>query len=377
MLPKLYDEFLTRSQGYGKTYLGTVNCCTKCKATEARNGAYTLELETTVNDDCANLLISQRIIEVKPNPFDPAQFFEIQNTVRKPNGRITCKAKHIKSLLFGICSEGVSASEESTLYTKTGTPAELWSTLHDDYIATPHPFIFSTDISSHGTMSLGFNLPETLGNILGGKEGSFTDTFGGEFHWNNYVISFLRSRGRKINYQLRYGQNISDAEQTESCETTYTHVLPYGKVNSSGGGKFTISALPYIIANSQAQRTKVYMLDCSEFLEQFVLNTGQDGNIEQICAAMTTYAQSYATINALGKLKAGIRVTARAELDEMAQIGLCDTVEVVLDNFGTTTTAKITQVTYDCLLERWDKIVVGEPKITVADMILNRRKYAR
>ena len=68
MLPKLYDELTTSASGYSKTFLGTINHCTKCKVTEVRNGSYTLSLETTVNDDCAGMLTSQKIIGVKANP---------------------------------------------------------------------------------------------------------------------------------------------------------------------------------------------------------------------------------------------------------------------------------------------------------------------
>jgi phage-related protein len=90
---------------------------------------------------------------------------------------------------------------------------------------------------------------------------------------------------------------------------------------------------------------------------------------------MTAYALQYASINALGNLDINIDVTLRAELDEMNQIGLCDIVKVILDPFGTSATAKITSVTYDALLERWDKIVIGSPKITMADLILDKRRF--
>ena len=90
---------------------------------------------------------------------------------------------------------------------------------------------------------------------------------------------------------------------------------------------------------------------------------------------MTNYARTYAANRSLGKVSVSIDITLRAELDEMAQIGLCDTVSVILDNFGTTATAKITETTYDSLMERWDKLVVGATRVTVADMILNRKRY--
>ena len=125
MLPKLYNEFLMTSQGYGKTFLGTVNHCKKCLVTEKRNGAYTLELETTVNDDCAGALLSERILKIKPNPFDNPQCFEIQNTVRRPDGIIRARAKHIKSNLFNICTEG-STQVENAIASFTGTPSDIW-----------------------------------------------------------------------------------------------------------------------------------------------------------------------------------------------------------------------------------------------------------
>lgn len=104
MLPKLYDELTTRTSGYSKTFLGTLNHCTKCKVKEVRNGSYTLSLETTINDDCADILTSQKIISVKANPFDGDQLFEIQRTERSTNGIIKVEAKHVKNLCCQICS---------------------------------------------------------------------------------------------------------------------------------------------------------------------------------------------------------------------------------------------------------------------------------
>ena len=106
MLPKLYDEFLMTNGGFGKNFLGTLTGCTKCHVREVRNGAYTVSLETTVNDDCAALLVPQKFIAVKPNPSDNIQYFEVQRVERTADGRIKAEAKHVKNLCFQICSEG-------------------------------------------------------------------------------------------------------------------------------------------------------------------------------------------------------------------------------------------------------------------------------
>jgi len=374
MLPKLYDELTTSASGYSKTFLGTINHCTKCKVTEVRNGSYTLSLETTVNDDCAGMLTSQKIIGVKANPFDSDQLFEIQRTERGTDGIIKVEGKHVKNFCCQICSEG-DYSDEHTDAHETGTPAQIWNKLKSDYISTNIPFTFSSDITVSRNFSLGINTAESLGNILGGKEGSFLDVWGGEFHWNNYTIEFLSSRGRSTGYQIRYGSNISDVRQVESCESTYTHVLPYGKV-SNGSHKINFYAPLYTIPNTQSLYTKVFMLDCTDLLDNY--EVGDKGAGYDTCrTAMTNYARTYAANNNLGKLSVSISVTLRAELDEMQQIGLCDSVSVILDNFGTKATAKITEATYDSLLERWDKLVIGDARVTVADVIINRKRYVK
>lgn len=374
MLPKLYDEFSTTGRDFNRRYLGTINHCTKCQVKEVRNGAYTLSLETTVLDDCADLITSQKIVGVKPNPFDPVQFFEITKTERTVDGKIKADATHVKNLAFQICTKG-DQGYDGNIFVFNGSPTAVWNELKADYIPTAIPFQFFTNISTAKDFSLGMSIPESLGNILGGKVGSFLDVWGGEYHWDNYNINLLSSRGTTKSYQIRYGKNVSDATQTETCESAYTHILPYGKV-SLGNKKINFYAQPVAIADSESIYTKVFMLECTNFLDAY--EVGEFGyHYEEVRAAMQTYAATYARANNLGKLSVSISVTLRAELDEMEQIGLCDTVNIILDNFGTKAYAKITEVTYDALLERWDKIQIGTPKITLADLIINKERYIR
>lgn len=376
MLPKLFDEVQMVGGQFSYRYLGTLTNCLKCEVTEVRNGAYTLSLETTVNDDCADLILSQRMIGIKPNPFDNMQFFEIQKTERTLDGIIKAEAKHVKCLCFAICTNGNSVTPEDPIIYH-GTAQQTWNEIVNNNISGVVPFSFSSNISTAADFKLGLTISESLGNILGGKEGSFLDVFGGEFKWDNFNIYLYASRGINRNYKIKYGQNISDASQTETSENTYSHILPYAWI-STGSAKISISAPLVAIPNSSSVYQKVFSLDCTELLDPYVYGpTTQAGTItlRQAQAMMTAYALQYASINDLGNLDLNIDVTLRAELDEMNQIGLCDTVKVILDLFGTTATAKVTSVTYDALLERWNKIEIGSPKITMADLILNKRRF--
>lgn len=377
MKPKLYNEFQFQSGAYSYNYLGTLTDCRKCKVTEARNGAYTLSLETTVNDDVADLILSQRMIGVKPNPTDNMQFFEIQKTERTLDGIIKAEAKHIKSLCFAICTNGDSTTPDDPIIFR-GTAQQTWNEIINNYVSSTVPFNFSSNISTVADFKSGLTISETLGNILGGKEGSFLDVFGGEYKWDNFNIYLNASRGVNRNYKIKYGQNISDASQSETCENVYSHILPFAWIATPSSAKVSISAPLVEISNNSSAYQKVYSLDCSELLDPYVYGSSLvPGTItlQQAQAMMTAYALQYASINSLGNLDINIDVTLRAELDEMSQIGLCDNVKVILDPFGTEATAKITSVTYDALLECWDKIVIGSPKITVADLILDKRRF--
>lgn len=377
MLPRLYDVNITEGGQPNKTFLGTLTACKRCNVRENTDGIFTLGLDTTVNDDCAGAILSQRFIGIKPNPFDDMQLFEIQKTSRSLKGIITAEAKHIKNLCFQICSEGDFTFDGQDPKTYTGTPAQTWNKLISDYITDVVPFSFSSDITTAAAFRLGLSEAETLGNILGGKEGSFLDTWHGDYHWDNFNINFLRSRGKKSSYAIRYGQNISSAIQTEACDGLYSQILPHGKV-SYGNRKITFFAPPVLISGSQSRLRKTFLLDCTSMLDAYSIPDNGSSHEQEyalIRQAMTAYAQKYANDNNLGIPQVGIKVDVPAALDEMKQLGLYDTVNVILDNFGTTATAQITDVTYDALNERWKSLTVGSPTVTVADLILNPRRF--
>lgn len=377
MIPRLFNSFDTTASGVGAyDFLGSISHCRKCLCTEVRNEEYTLDLETTVNDPVANILLSQRIIAAKANPHDPTQHFVIQKTERNLSGIVKVYAKHVKDFACQLHSEG-DVGTTDTPFSYNLTPAGVWNKLFETpspYIPDACPFTFTSDISTTADFYLGFNDPKTLGAILGGEEGSIKDMYSGEYHYDNYAISFLASRGTTSGYKIRYGQNISTAKQIEDSSQTYSHILPYCSVSRVDGKYIYLFAPLYTIPNSESRTKKVFILDCSDAAAEFQVGmTGQ--HWDEVKTAITNYAAHYAASNCIGKSNVSIEVTTRAELDAMKQLGLCDTVKVVLDEFGITTTAKITSVTYNTLLERWEKMTVGTASVTLADLILNKRRY--
>lgn len=378
MIPKLYNSFSTTNRDGAGTFLGSMTHCRKCLVTEVRNGEYTLELETTVRDPTADSILSQRIIGAKANPKDPVQHFIIEKTERSLSGLIKASAKHVKEYVCQLVSEGdINRTDIPTTYNLT--PTGVWNKLFaigggTPYITDVCPFTFTSNINTKVNFALGFNSPITLGAILGGTEGSILDMFGGEYKFDNYDVSFLSSRGSTSGYSLRYGQNISSAKQTEDSSHTYSHILPYCSVSRTDGKYIWLFSPLYEIPNSECSKKKVFVLDCSDAAEGYQVGT-QGQHYSDVRTAITNYAAQYAKSSGIGKVDVSIEVTTRAELDAMLNLGLCDTVKVILDNFGLTTTAKITSVTYNSIMERWEKMTVGTAPVKLADIILNKRRY--
>lgn len=378
MIPKLYDSFDIVNANGVSDFLGSITHCKKCMVTEVRNQEYTLSLETTVNDPVADLLLSQRIIAAKANPKDPIQYFVIEKTERSLSGIIKVSAKHVKDFACQFVSEGDTVPTDiPTTYNLS--PSGVWDKLFGNdggvpYIPDTCPFTFTSDITTKADFYLGFNNPVTLGSILGGTEGSIRDLYSGEYKYDNYSISYLSSRGVVSGYALRYGQNISSAKQTEDSSQTYTHILPYCSVSRTDGKYIYVFSPLYAIPNSECRTKKTFVLDCSDAAEGYQIGIRGE-HYSEVQAVITSYAAQYAKSNGIGKIDVSIEVTTRAELDAMLRLGLCDTVKVVLDDFGITTTAKITSVTYNTLMERWEKMIVGTASVTLADLILNKRRY--
>lgn len=374
MIPRLYDRFGAQVRTGATDFIGTITHCRKCFVKEVRNGEYTLELETTVNDPIAEYLISQRIIEAKPNPGDGNQFFEIQGTRRKNKNIISATAKHVRSFLYQVESQGdIDYTNQINSYNLT--PEGVWNKLFNDgYITGSTPYTFYSDISSTVDFSLGFNEPKMLGAIFGAENGSMTDMYGGEFHFDNYDVQFKQSRGKVTDYQLRYGKNITSLDQSENCAQTYSHIRPYGQIATTSGRNIYLYADLYQIPNNECKTKKVLPLDCSEAVRAMQVGSAGSG-YSAARAAMTAYAAQYAAANSLGKVNVSITVGTRAELDSMQFLRLCDTVKVVLDNYGVMTTAKIVSATYNSLLERWESLTVGGIPLTLADLFMNRKKY--
>lgn len=394
MIPKLYAP--TNLYGTSRTFLGNINHCQSCKVREVENGEYTLSLITDVSDFTAENLLAQRLIKALANPHDQPQFFVISKVDRKTDNTIEVTAEHIHTIAnqFVTTSTNVYASEKDEIINTT--PAGAWNAVNAQ-LTENTPFVFSTDIITLADYWLGLSKPETLGNILSNNEGGFLNLWGGSYHYDNFNIELLQSRGSVKSFELKYGKNISDSTQTEDSSNLYSHILSYGTVIARSGygssrseRSLSLSTPEVAIPNSQSVLKRVFPYDCSELEE--IKNAivyshyGDDENgnshtpgdgYAEARALIQAAGLRYATSQDLGVPNVSITVTHRSELDRMTDIALGDTVRVRLDNFGTRVNARITETVFDSINERWDTLHIGEQKVTLVSVLLNQKKYLR
>lgn len=360
MIPLIYETTSRILSLNSMHYLGRLTGCTECTVEESRNADYTLSASVVKNSECAESAVVQNYIYAKPNPTDEPQFFEIYEVVEK-NNVLSIKAKHIKH----NCYNNILAAGETSaqLY----SPAEAYENLSALF---DNNYVFSSDITNRKSINLGYTQVCTLGDFLGGLEGSLLDLFGGEYKWNNFNVSLLKNRGQKRAYSLKWGDNISSYEKTQSSETTISHVCAYATVYDEFSKQdIQIIADPYEIFEQKSKTNKLSVYPVPDNLVNgIIVNSSTGDGYEFVKNTCRIAATAYIGGDKLGEIKSNIKVDVEAVLDDMQQFNLCDTVTVILSD-SIAAESKIVKTTYDTLRERYKQLELGSFKTKLSDFV--------
>lgn len=346
MRPRLYTE-ATGLQGNGA---GILSDCITCTVTEERNGGFELELQYPVTGLHYGDIAMRALLLVDPNPYAQAQYFRVYKISRPINGVVTVNAAHISYDLSGV---PVSAF-------KAGTAADALTGLAAHAAVACH-YTFWTDLSTAAEFAV--PAPMSLRKALGGTDGSVLGVFGGEYEWDNTTVKLHAHRGTDRGVTIRYGKNLTDVTQEENCANVYTGVYPYW-ADSDGN----ITELPEKIVNAPGQYNfvKILPLDLSsDFAEQ------------PTAADLRDAAKNYVKSNNIGVPIVNLRLSYTqleqtveyAGTANLERVSLCDTVRVEFERLGVDATAKVIKCTYNTLLERYDRVELGDAKSSLADTI--------
>lgn len=349
--PRYYDG-TTGLQGNG---VGVLRDCISCTVTEERNGSYELEMVYPITGQHYSSIKLRGLIKAKPNPYSVEQLFRVYEISRPINGQVTVYAQHISYDLSGVPVSPCTGDRASTALAALAQAA-----------AVDMPFTLWTDLNTAADFAV--TEPSSLRRMLGGVEGSILDVYGGEYEWDNYTVKLHAHRGSDRGVTIRYGKNLVDLKQEESCAEVYTGVYPYVK-NSDD----TLLQLPekVVYAEGSYDYKRILTLDLSDKFD--------DEENPATEAGLREAAKEYMSANSIGKPTVSLTVSfAQLEQTEeykgmalLERVGLCDTVHVIFAKLGVTADAKCIKTAYNVLLGRYDSVELGDARSTLADTVAN------
>lgn len=349
MIPILYEKNETSFTTNG---IGRLMDTTRCICTEERNGEYEIELEYAVSGKLFDEIKHSRIIVAKPSQNEPPQAFRIYK-ISKPmmNGLITVNAHHISYQLNNIPVSPFSASSLSVSLQ-----------MLKSHSMENNPFTFSTDKSS--TVPCGMSVPTMCRSMMGGHEGSILDRYGGEWHFDNYTCELLNARGSDNGVTIRYGKNLTDLEQEENIENTYTGIVPFWQASDSDECVY-------------ASAVYASTADAFPFHKTNIIDFSQNFDAKPTSAELTTIAQQYIVDNNIGHPVVSLNVNfidlansvEYKDIAPLETISLCDTVTVIFEKLGIEEKAKVVRTEWDVLNEKYESIQIGSIQTSLATTI--------
>ena len=347
MKPVLYPS---QETAFGSNGLGVLTDAASCVITEERNGAFELEMTYPVSGIHYKEIAPRCIILAKPNPVDDPQPFRVYRITKPMGGLVTVYGEHISYDLAGVPASPFAAESAPDAMEKLKSSS-----------AIPTPFSFWTDKDTAGTM--GITAPVALRSLLGGREGSVLDVYGGEYKFERYTVRLYNQRGQNRGASIRYGKNLTDLTQDENIAGVYTGVYPYWSSMEGALVQLPEKILP---APGNYDFTRIMTLDLSS---EFQEPPTQD--------QLRARAEAYMKANNIGVPRVSLTVSfvPLEQTEEYKDIGLlervelCDTVNVEFPSLGVSATAKCVRTVYDALLDRYKSVELGDARTNIADTI--------
>ena len=332
-----------------------------CTVTEERNGIFELELTYPVSAPMFSSLAVDKFINAKPNDTSENQLFRIYEITKPINNIVTVSAEHITYALSHLPVCDVSGS-----YTPVGAMTAILSNAKSN-AGKDHGFSASSDISAIKDFSFALG---SARSALGGTDGSVLDLYGGEFEFNNKIITLHKSRGKDTGVIISYGKNLTDIKATTSMEEAYTHLFPYAKKDDSN---IYIENKIIEVKNSSGISQRVLMKDFSSFFS--------DGE-EITSATLLTKANTWLKSNDINSPNINVTVSfvhlwqspEYSSLAALEKVSLCDTVTVRHTLLGVDIKAKVIKTVYDSISERYEKLEIGSAKANFSDTLSQKVK---
>lgn len=357
MIPILYAASETDFTTNG---IGLLTDAVSCTVTEERNGAYEATLVYPAKGHLAEYIAEDAIIKAKANDTDEPQLFRIYKSGKQIGSNTTWNAEHISYELTGNPVERFSVS---------GVNAEQALNRLLAAAVFKHKYTGTSDITTVNSTSIADVV--SVRKALGGVKGSILDTWGGEYHFNNYRIELLKARGADNGVTIEYGKNLTDAKQERNIANIVTAIFPYAKYTPEGEeNEVYISLKEKTLVHAGAADYAYKRCEIVDFSSEW--ESGTIITEDMLRAKAEAYLEKISTepdINITLSYAQLKKTKDYKNIQVMENVALCDTVTVRIDKLQIEATAKIVKVKYDSLKEHYDTMEIGSVRTNLTKQL--------
>lgn len=350
MNPIIFEANSTKFDSLG---LGIIQDVVECNVIEGLNGTYELNLRMLSSDKNFNSIRIGAIIGAIPNQYDNIQAFVIESISKNLDGIVEIYATHIaqhRAKLIPINNYSASSLAQAITRSKTNSLEN-------------NPFNLTTNKTSSADFKI--DEPRSFRELLGGREGSFLDVYGGEYYYDNFDIQLLSRRGQDTNVRILYGLNMVelDVDDEFSFDTSITGILPIWFSEEDGLVKGAIQYSSNALSEAYA---KTIVVDMSDYFEN-----------KPTASQLNARAQSLIVSRGLDKrnLKVSFEQIQQFSTGDNIQIvqglQLGDTITVIYELYDINYQSRIIETDYDVLLERYNSMTIGDKRSTINEAISN------
>lgn len=301
-----------------------------CVVEEELNGAYELELKHPYDEGGKWKRIERgRILCAStPRGMQPFRIYYVKPTMKE----IAVNARHIFYDLLDNQCEPISHS---------GTATAALAAMQTAF-AYPMPFSFDTDISLTGTLATGRMNPVQALLSDDDEVTSFVKGYGGELLRDGFRVSVKAALGQDRGVSIRYGKNLVGLEVTEDESEVKTRIVCYGK-----NGSATLES-PHL---GDYIYPKIYTLeDENKTLSE----------VQEEAQALLDGGCDIPSINIKVDFVALEKTVEYREYAVLEEVFLGDMVTVINTRMDFQKQAKVISYEWDCLLEQYNDVELGD-----------------
>lgn len=332
----IFDKNARDFRGIGLCALSPVSC----ELSEEINGGYEIKM-VHPRDKWGKwrYIDNERIVVVDtPNGRQPFRIYR----VNPDNEEIQVYAEHIFYDLLNNISVGKILEGN----------AKQWMKDFDFTFEIEMPFTFGTDIDSDVSVRQTYDGENQVSMLIGNSE-SFVSFFGGECIRDGFNVFFAQNMGQDTGYLLKYGKNLIGLEVDEDLTDTFTKAYVYGNEGA------------FVRVESPKINDYVY-----QKIKFFEYNDTEDK--EELKKRIQKMYDEGADLPVLNVKVDFVQLEKTEEFKDFAflkNIKIGDTITVYHEKMNFNKKVKMISYKYDCILQEYKSIQLGELRGNLADSI--------